>query len=106
MGSAVVPGIAKKIKHIAHSRAKRSTRRSPGPMTSQGIYARLSYFGLTAGLPPGMPGGGITGIVEPVAGGVCLISGSILAGGVITPPDRFRSELRVPLTGGTAGVVG
>jgi hypothetical protein len=64
---------------------------------------RTSYFGLTAGLPPG---GGIIGIVEPVAGGVCLIFGSIPAGGVITPPDRFRSELRVPLAGGTAGVAG
>jgi hypothetical protein len=27
-------------------------------------------------------------------------------GGVITPPDRFRSELEVPLAGGTAGVAG
>jgi hypothetical protein len=68
--------------------------------------ARTSYFGLTAGLPPGVPGGGIIGIVEPVAGGVCFISGSIPAGGAITPPDRFRSELSVPLAGGTAGVVG
>ena len=68
--------------------------------------ARTSYFALTAGLPPGVPGGGIIGIVEPVAGGVCLISGSTPAGGVITPPDRFRSELEVPLAGGTAGVAG
>jgi hypothetical protein len=28
------------------------------------------------------------------------------AGGVITPPDRFRSELEEPLAGGTAGVAG
>jgi Transposase DDE domain len=68
--------------------------------------ARSSYFGLTAGLPPGVPGGGIIGIVEPVAGGVCLISGSTPAGGVITPPDRFRAELEVPLAGGTADVAG
>jgi hypothetical protein len=61
---------------------------------------------LTAGLPPGVPGGGIIGIAEPEGGGVCLISGSIPAGGAITPPDRFRSELRVPLAGGTLGVVG
>src|SRR5690242_18816233 len=65
-----------------------------------------AYFGLTAGLPPGVPGGGIIGILAPVAGGVCLISGSISAGGVITPPDRFRSELELPLAGGTAGVAG
>jgi hypothetical protein len=68
--------------------------------------ARASYFGLTAGLPPGVPGGGIIGIVEPAAGGVCLISGSMPAGGVITPPDRFRSELELPLAGGAAGGAG
>jgi hypothetical protein len=68
--------------------------------------ARTSYFGLTAGLPPGVPGGGITGILAPVGGGVCFISRSISAGGAITPPDRFRSELEVPLAGGTAGAAG
>jgi hypothetical protein len=68
--------------------------------------ARTSYFGLTVGLPPGVPGGGIIGIVEPLEGGVCLISGSTPVGGVITPPDRFRSELEVPLAGGTPGVAG
>jgi hypothetical protein len=68
--------------------------------------ARASYFGLTSVLPPGVPGGGIIGIVEPAAGGVCFISGSIPAGGAITPPDRFRSELEVPLAGGTTGVAG
>jgi len=66
----------------------------------------LSYFGLTIGLPPGVPGGGMIGIGASVEGGFRLISGSISAGGVITPPDRFRSELRVPLAGGRAGVVG
>jgi hypothetical protein len=68
--------------------------------------ADASYFGLTAGLPPGVPGGGMIGIVEPVGGGVCFILGSMPAGGVITPPERFKSELRVPLAGGTAGVAG
>jgi hypothetical protein len=43
------------------------------------------------------------GILAPVWGGVCFISGSMPAGGVITPPDRFRSELSVPLAGGTLG---
>jgi hypothetical protein len=46
------------------------------------------------------------GIAAPVEGGVCLIPGSISAGGLITPPDRFRSELELPLAGGTAGVAG
>ena len=64
----------------------------------------ISYFGLIAGLPPGVPGGGIIGIVAPLEGGFCFIPGSISAGGVITPPERFRSELEVPLAGGTVGV--
>ena len=65
-----------------------------------------SYFGLIAGLPPGVPGGGMTGIVAPEGGGICLIPGSTSAGGITTPPERLRSELVVPLAGGTAGVVG
>ena len=59
-----------------------------------------SYFGLIAGLPPGVPGGGITGIVAPEGGGVCFIPGSTSAGGVTIPPQRLRSELVVPLAGG------
>ena len=35
-----------------------------------------------------------------------MISGSMPAGGVMTPPERFRSELRLPLAGGTAGAAG
>ena len=70
------------------------------------VEAAQSYFGLTAGLPPGVPGGGTIGIVEPVAGGVCLISGSMPAGGVMTPPDRLKFELVAPLAGGTVGVDG
>ena len=76
-------------------------------MSSKALCAAeygLSYFGLTSGLPPGVPGGGMIGILAPVWGGGCFISGSIPAGGVITPPERFRSELRVPLAGGTGGV--
>jgi hypothetical protein len=67
------------------------------------FYAGPSYFGLTAGLLPGVPGGGIIGIFAPVGGGVCLISGSMPVGGVMTPPERFSSELVVPLAGGTDG---
>jgi hypothetical protein len=65
----------------------------------------MRYFGLTIGLSPAVPGGGIIGIVEPAAGGVCFISGSMPAGGVITPPDRFRSEAGGS-AGGTAGLAG
>jgi len=59
-----------------------------------------SYFGLIAGLPPGVPGGGIIGIVAPEGGGVCFIPGPTSAGGITTPPERLRSELVVPLAGG------
>jgi hypothetical protein len=31
------------------------------------------YFGFAEGLPPGVPGGGITGILSPDGGGVCFI---------------------------------
>ena len=41
-----------------------------------------------------------------IAIGDASISGSTPGGGVITPPDRFRSELEVPLAGGTTGVAG
>jgi len=34
------------------------------------------------------------------------LAGKNIIHGMITPPDRFRSELRLPLAGGTAGVVG
>ena len=30
------------------------------------------YFGLTEGSPPGLPGGGITGMVPPCGAGACM----------------------------------
>jgi hypothetical protein len=77
--------------------ASRQTGRNSASTDAVDGKARPSYFGLTPGLPPGVPGGGIVGIVEPAAGGVCLISGSMPGGGVITRPTgsdrswRFRS---------------
>jgi len=45
------------------------------------------YFGRTSGLPPGLPGGGITGVL-PASGGVgARISGSMPDGGHNTPSD-------------------
>jgi len=44
------------------------------------------YFGRTPGLPPGLPGGGITGVL-PVSGVGARISGSTPAGGHSTPSD-------------------
>jgi hypothetical protein len=64
------------------------------------------YFGLIAGLPPGVPGGGTTGMPSPEGGGVCFICGSTPTGGVMTPPERLSSELLDPLAGGTAGARG
>ena len=44
------------------------------------------YFGRTRGSPPGLPGGGITGML-PVSGVGARISGSTPAGGHSTPSD-------------------
>jgi hypothetical protein len=46
----------------------------------------FSYFGLKLGLQPGLPGGGITGVL-PASGVGARISGSTPAGGHNTPPD-------------------
>jgi hypothetical protein len=61
---------------------------------------------LTDWSPPGVPGGGITGIRALDGGGVCFIVGSTSVGGVMTPPERLRSELLDPLAGGKVGVAG
>src|SRR5262245_31060137 len=56
----------------------------------------FAYFGWTDWSPPGLPGGGITGMGPP--GGVgCLISGSTCSGGQITPPERASLSLRFPV---------
>jgi hypothetical protein len=47
---------------------------------------KFGYFGRTVWSPPGLPGGGITG-VEPTFGAGARISGSTLEGGQSTPPD-------------------
>ncbi len=69
----------------------------PEPQTSQGkgplTFAvqkhrarSLHYWGRKFGLPPGVPGGGITGVLPPPGGGV-VISGSTPTGGQMTPSD-------------------
>lgn len=55
------------------------------------------------GSPPGLPGGGMTGVL-PVCGVGNLISGSTAGGGQITPSDRARRSLR--FSGGLAGLSG
>lgn len=48
---------------------------------------KLSYFGLIVGSPPGLPGGGMTGMAPSVLGAGACISGSTPAGGQSTPSD-------------------
>src|SRR5262249_29970029 len=64
------------------------------------------YFGLTDGSPPGVPGGGMTGMGSADRGGTSLISRSTRAGGMITPPERAKWELVVPLSGGATSGLG
>ena len=48
--------------------------------------AKGRYFGRTLGSPPGLPGGGITGVLPASGVGAC-IEGSTPAGGQRTPSD-------------------
>jgi hypothetical protein len=50
------------------------------------VLAECGYFGRTLGSPPGLPGGGITGMLPPSGVGA-RISGSTPAGGHSTPSD-------------------
>jgi hypothetical protein len=50
------------------------------------VPGQCGYFGLNLGSPPGLPGGGITGVL-PASGVGARISGSTPAGGHSTPSD-------------------
>jgi hypothetical protein len=50
------------------------------------VPAKRGYFGRRFGSPPGLPGGGITGVL-PVSGVGARISGSTPLGGHNTPSD-------------------
>jgi hypothetical protein len=50
------------------------------------LLQSAAYFGRMVGSPPGLPGGGITGVL-PVSGVGARISGSTPEGGHITPSD-------------------
>src|SRR5262249_42565584 len=72
----------------------RKPRQTLSSKRAQTLF-RHGHFGWIDWSPPGLPGGGITGIVPP--GGVgCLISGSTWSGGQITPPDLASLSLRFP----------
>jgi hypothetical protein len=63
-------------------------------------------FGTTLGSPPGVPGGGMTGIRPPPTGGTEM-PGSTPAGGHITPFDSESCslKLRLPVVSDDRGVV-
>ena len=54
---------------------------------------RRIYFGRIVGSPPGLPGGGMTGILLPVSGVGARISGSTPVGGQSTPSDLASLSL-------------
>lgn len=59
----------------------------PRLVAKQNAGLKQTYFGRRLGSPPGLPGGGMTGIL-PVSGGVgARISGSTPDGGHSTPSD-------------------
>jgi hypothetical protein len=62
----------------------------------EAIGAKIIYFGIRPGSPPGVPGGGITGVMPPPNGGT-VRPGSMPAGGQITPFDRDSCSLRLAL---------
>jgi hypothetical protein len=59
---------------------------SSKPPPTRQVPANRVYFGRMVGSPPGLPGGGITGVL-PASGVGAWISGSIPAGGHNTPSD-------------------
>jgi hypothetical protein len=58
--------------------------------------ANLLHFGMMVGSPPGVPGGGMTGMTPPPVGGTEML-GSTSAGGQITPLERDSSSLKLAL---------
>jgi MFS family permease len=73
--------------HIASKRnAPYRSVRSPGRVPNARLAA-LGHFGIRPGSPPGVPGGGITGVMPPPTGGTAR-PGSMPAGGQITRFDR------------------
>src|SRR4051795_7779501 len=94
-----------------------SATRTPPGRKARSLRIRVrppDHFGCTFGSPPGVPGGGMTGIdFVPVLGAGFTIPGSVFAvdgDGVITPFERSSSLLNeVPVgassraTGGDAG---
>src|SRR4051794_15165498 len=70
-------------------------RECRSPLSSKRAVAR-PYFGRRLGSPPGLPGGGMTGILPPSGVGA-RISGSTPVGGHSVPSDFASLSPRVSL---------
>jgi hypothetical protein len=70
---------------------------APAPQTRRD--PPLVHSGTTPGSPPGVPGGGITGMTPPPTGGVEM-PGSMPAGGQITPLERDKLIAQIGAAGG------
>jgi hypothetical protein len=82
--------------HRLPTRCKIPTALTDGGVAGKGCWY---YFGMTDLLPPGDPGGGITGVVPVLlGGGLTAIPGSTL-GGVIVPFCCDSRSLRFPFAG-------
>ena len=69
----------------------------PSAGGAHGIAPGSSYLGSTRGLPPGVPGGGITGVVPGFRFGAgARMPGSTPAGGRISPPNGAPEPGRLP----------
>ena len=88
-------------------------RRLLRPLPGRLVRSERPYCGRTFGSPPGVPGGGITGMVAapPVSGGGWTMSGSTPgSAGAITPSERSSSSpsgtpVSGVVVGGSSGVV-
>ena len=58
------------------------------------LIPEKSHFGRTVGSPPGLPGGGMTGVFAPFAGGA-FTPESISGGGQMTPFESASLSLRL-----------
>jgi hypothetical protein len=67
-----------------------------GSSTTAPFPQRTRYFGTMWGSPPGVPGGGMTGVTPPPVRGAEM-PGPTSAGGQITPLDRDNSSLKLAL---------
>lgn len=78
-----------------------------------GLPFGRAYFGSTVGLPPGLPGGRITGVVPGFGTGAGAdMSGAMPSGGRITPSLRLSFSLKVspdpavePVLDGSCGAI-